>query len=402
MSIITADPRTVLCLSLGGTKVQMGLLDADDRFDTDPEIYWRSALPYETPTQVFAAWLVDEMSGFLGARGRNWDNVDVVGVPFPGPQLDGRWYSNNLPQEFVGGTRFDAILAESISMRTQCDIDVKVAYDAQCDAAGELYHPHGRLLGFDGDATVINIATGVAAGFVADGELLRTRADYHRIHPSFDLMMGQLGRHLWWNEGARSWTYYPHGLGELPGSEQGLSRLTDRLGGPGLAARLMRTLRAEGLVNATAADADERLERAQLASEIEGLGVAAGAYLMRRQPGTLVRTLLQWLDRAYLRRAKGATDPVAILAERFMDSIIGELAQAISTFRDAAVGEMYPWRKFTGRIVLTGGIGIHLASGTDELPEWAVVNRIARSLPGVEIMRSALTSATERESYFFR
>ena len=161
-------------------------------------------------------------------------------------------------------------------------------------------------------------------------------------------------------------------------------------------------MRAEGLVNATAADADERLERAQLASEIEGLGVAAGAYLMRRQPGTLVRTLLQWLDRAYLRRAKGATDPVAILAERFMDSIIGELAQAISTFRDAAVGEVYPWRKFTDRIVLTGGIGIHLASGTDELPEWAVVNRIARSLPGVEIMRSALTSATERESYFFR
>ena len=100
MSIITADPRTVLCLSLGGTKVQMGLLDADDRFDTDPEIYWRSALPYETPTQVFAAWLVDEMSGFLGARGRHWENVDVVGVPFPGPRLDGRWYSNktNLPE----------------------------------------------------------------------------------------------------------------------------------------------------------------------------------------------------------------------------------------------------------------------------------------------------------------
>jgi hypothetical protein len=392
----------VLCLSLGGTKVQMGVLDADGGFVTDPEIYWRSALPYETPTTDFAIWLVAEMSRFLRARGREWQDIDVVGVPFPGPQLDAHWYSNNLPQEFVDGTRFDSILAQAIAQQTQVDVDVAVAYDAQCDAAGELLHPDGRLMTVGGDATVINIATGIAAGFVADGELLRTRVDYQQIHASFDLTMGQLGRHLWWDEDAHAWTYYPHGLGELPDSERRVSRLTDRLGGPGLAARLLRTLRGAGLVNATAADADERLERAQLASEIEGLSVAEGAYQMRRQPGTVVRTLLQWLDRAYLRRAGGATDSAAVLAEDFIEAVAAELGAAIETFRHAPIDGEQPWQRFTKRIVLTGGIGIHLASGADALPKWSMVDRMSRHLPNVDVTRSKLASATERESYFFR
>ncbi len=390
----------VLCLGLGGTKVQLGAITSSGGFISEPEIHWRQMIANVRDAATFTNWLAELVADFLTGHDIDWRDIGVVGVPFPGPERDGHWYSNNLTEDFRDGVRLGDLLARAIQdhagKRTPA---VRVVFDAQCDAGGELYQPLGRLRGHMETAMVLNLATGVAAGFISRGRVLTSAEDFSQeVHPSFDSGMGQLGRHLWWNDHSKQWEYHPAQRGETPTLADSMSRMTDRLGGPALAARLLRQAARMGAVQEMSAALDICPSLQELASDVARRSVAGAAAVMRRQPSMLTRTLMQWVDEAYVGR--GTTAAVEC-AERFVEKIVSDLAGAISAWQLAEVEDTRPWERFAKRIVLTGGTGIHFLASSNGIEDRDLCIRLRTHLNGANIDRSQLTNAVERESHIF-
>ncbi len=402
-----------ICLSLGGTKLQVGALTEKNGFVSSPEIVWRSEKTFQEcmddpSSQRFCqalAWFIQE---FLDQHGLSLAEVGIVGVPFPGPHTGRLWFSNNLTAAFRNGVDLEAELSVALSRLSSASLPprVKVVFDAQCDAGGELYHPLGRLQG-KGDseganATVLNIATGIAAGFVENNQVLIEDADFKRVvDVRYDAGAGQLGRHLWYFHDERLWRYCFLPFGQTPVIKDA-TRMTDRLSGPALAGRLLYRLGQSGLL-----ESDDWVSSdvpfsviSSVHKPISGKNLetdcAEIACMIRASQLPLATALLHWADE---RMASSEPSRFGYVLQAFCQEVSRELAAALNTWLVAP-----GWRKFGRRIVLTGGVGIWFLASTDYSadPSHAFPKLLEAELPpGCQVWRSRLSSATEREIRLF-
>jgi len=377
-----------LCLSLGGTKIEIGGISSKGEFLGSGEIPWRSApglaaCVEEPDARRFCELLVERVTAFLALHHARWSDVKVLGVPFPGPSHGDSWYSNNLTQAFTTGVALKHELRLAISRASAYVPPVGVTLDAQCDAGGELYHERGILFGDKDKAAVLNIATGIAAGFVSNGHVVVGDVDFQTyVGSDFDAGAGQMGRHLWFISDSQQWTYIYRPRGEVAKDIDGL-RMTERLSGPALATRLVLRLKAHGLLHEVAPclGCHTQLfeQHTHLTSEMVGI--------VRSLPRRAVVGLLEWANDMLIKQ----TGTVSNVVAQYCDELADELASALKTWLAVPA-----WRPFGRRIVLTGGVGIHFLSGTNRF-----LDRLRLSLPTSEIERSRLLGATERECYLF-
>jgi len=400
----------VLFISLGGTKFKVGAITGQGKYFTEAEIHWRGM-------REFATYLDDERpSGFCDAvalwaerflkmQGYEWHDVALVGIGLPGPCQDGRWHSFNLTRAFQTGVALDREFDEALrrlagkrsAQRTY------VVFDAQCDAGGELYHPLGRLRQAPPStrregAVVLNIATGIAAGFIKEGKVLVRDEDFVRfIGPSYDSGAGQIGRHLWYHKQACAWEYRYCPRGAVPEME-GAVRLTEYLSGPALAARLLVGLGQHDSLPRPDEWPGSQVTHDKLISMHNKLRQEKDETRRSRQVrdagSPLATALLSWADDAY-RCGKPAS--AASCIKRFAHEVADELAAALTTWAGAP-----GWEPFLKHVVLTGGVGIHFLASVDTDPDRSFLAMLKGSMPsGDTVARSQLSDSAERGAYFF-
>jgi hypothetical protein len=409
----TEHPLSVVCLSLGGTKIEIGLLTRDGVFRSSPELYWRESSLFarfmnDADASRFCDALARWLSDFLAGEGYALSDARIIGIPFPGPKDGEMWYSNNLISAFRQGVPLDYEITNALSRL--CDTNlappVRVILDAQCDAGGEIFHPAGWFSYRSGDAppraaTVLNIATGIAAGFIDKGQVLVNDEDFKcHIDPAYDGGAGQLGRHLYYYPDLKRWEYHfwPHG--QLPPIGGSAIRMTERLSGPALAARLLLQLGRRGLLNADTWTTPElsfsEIEElyALIASHDPDRDVAAATQAVRNASHPLAGAVLERADYIY---QSGVPYIVASCIHTFATQIAAELAAALRAWMNAP-----GWSHFGRQIVLTGGAGIRFLASSDAIPGQSFLAALETALSaGSRVRRSRLLSATERECYLF-
>ncbi len=397
---------SVVCLSLGGTKLEIGCLTQAGNFFSSPELHWRespvfSGLVDDLDVSRFCDALAQWISDFLAEREYRLSEAKVVGLPFPGPKSQGRWYSNNLIRAFQQGVDLEREMTNALHRLTgsQGVPAVRVIFDAQCDAGGELYHPQGRLASQPQSsaptAMVLNVATGIAAGFIKDGRVLITDEDFRsQVDPQYDGGAGQLGRHLWYYPSEGIWKYHFQPHGQMPPVANSATRMTERLSGPALAARLLIQLTHDRSLSAENWTVPEIPfpEIEELCQTLALCDLASAAQTIRRNSRPVAAAVLEWADEVYFKGASPASS-----VESFANQVATEFADAIDAWM-SALG----WGKFGHRIILTGGAGMRFLASSDSLPERSFLNALEAALPsGCKIERSHLMGATERESYIF-
>lgn len=405
----------VVCLSLGGTRMEVGLLTWAGVFVLLREVHWRNSPRFaslldDLSAVRFCEAVSHEIVGALGSQGYRLSDVDVLGVAFPGPKDHGLWYSNNLIRAFEAGVDVEAALTDALLPLSESDAmpQVRVVFDAQCDAGGELYHPAGRLSrAFPTEpvphATVLNIATGIAAGLIRSGEVLLETEDFRcHVASEYDGGAGQLGRHLWYHPKERCWTYRFCAGGKTPAVSAPAVRMTDRLSGPALAARLLLLLGGSGCLPTqdmwTETEGCSLRDIVQLHDSIARHDLDRDASIIarevRRAPRSTASALLTWADRVY---ADGEPAHVASCICSFAFAIATELAQALKTWLEAR-----GWAPFARHIVLTGGVGIRFLASSDSSPDRSFLDALASGLPsGCRVERSRLLGSAERECGLF-
>ncbi len=403
-------PLSVICLSLGGTKVEIGVLTRDETFFSSPEFYWRESPQFaEMVNDINASRFCDALarwvSNFLGEHGYILSDVRIIGMPFPGPKDGELWYSNNLIRAFQQGVALEREMADALSRlsSTKRTPSVRVIFDAQCDAGGELFHPAGRFSSQSSDtpplaATVLNIATGIAAGFIKEGRVLVSDEDFQaHVNREYDGGAGQLGRHLLYHPDESKWEYRFQPHGRTPDIAGSATRMTERLSGPALAARLLLQLGNSGLLDArawTVSDIpfSEIEELYRLLASLQDIVGAAQAIRGTSRP--VAGALLGWADDVYY---CGAPSVIVSCIHRFTTEVAAELAAALCAWMSAP-----GWASFGKRIVLTGGAGIHFLASSDAVPAQSFLRALESALPiGCRVERSRLLRATERECYLF-
>jgi hypothetical protein len=408
----TNQPLPVVCLSLGGTKIEVGALTREGAFLASPEIHWRDTSAFatclEAPTALcFCDAMVRLVDAFLERHGYTLTDVDVLGIPFPGPNHRGMWFSNNLTRPFEKGVALEREMANALTRLSHPGTTplVRVVFDAQCDAGGELYHPAGRLASrFDASslsAAVLNVATGIAAGFVGGGRVLVSEADFQKhVDPTYDAGAGQLGRHLWYHPDEMQWRYHFCPQGGTPSLAAPAIRMTERLSGPALGARLLLQLGRNGLLRANDWTVSEVpfIELKELYQMIAGYhpewDIAASARCVRGASLPVAGALLGWADEV---QRRGAPASVAMCVRKFATQIAGEFAAALSVWMRAR-----GWGPFGRHIVLTGGVGIRFLASSDSVAKRSFCRALESALPaGCQVERSQLGRATERECYLF-
>jgi len=398
----------VLCVGLGGTKIEIGLLTDDNRFFSSGEILWRSRPEFArhldaTNVAGFCSELVSLADSLLRKNSFAWSDIGVIGVPFPGPQSDKLWYSNNLTRAFLDGVALEEALITAVARLTPGSAvpDVRVLLDAACDAGGELYHPEGRLYRQTTDrrASVINIATGIAAGYTVGGRILLADDEVRAlICADYDSGVGQLGRHLWYDPIKGGWSYHYRSEGLTPQVPPPAIRMTDYLSGPAVAVRLLHHLGDAGLLASVSGDEDTLAPLLHIYHE--GLHgslakwLVPAAQMLRTARAPLAGSLLSWLDAAY----EGAFGEHALaVADALVAEVVADFAGVVRAWI-AAPG----WRDWAGFIVLTGGFGLRFLARSDAQPERSFCHRLeALMMPATKICRSRMHHATLREAYIF-
>ena len=408
MPDVTARSLPVVCVSLGGTKLAVGALTPAASFLAAPEFHWREAPDFAAtladPTaERFCEAVARRILAFLTQRAYPLSAVGRIGLPFPGPRVGELWYSNNLIQAFQQGVALERELNQALVRLAGYSPPVRVLFDAQCDAGGELFHPAGRLAAPAARptcATVLNLATGVAAGFIKDGSVLVSDEDFRQqVAREYDGGAGQLGRHLLFHPERQQWTYHFCAHGQTPAAANTAIRLTERISGPALAARLLLGLGRQGLLDAAAWTSAE-VPFATLAEFYQAVAecqtdydLMRAAQLMRRAQRPVSSALLRWANEVY--RAQSPA-PAALAIHSFAREIAAELAAALRAWLQAR-----GWASFGARIILTGGVGINFLAAAESQPERSFCRAVARDLPNCRVERSQLADATERESYLF-
>lgn len=410
----TGRALAVVCLSLGGTKLQVGALTQEGVFLSAPEVLWRNDASFQEYLDhgypiAFCTQLSRHIATFVEQQGFGLEDVDVVGIAFPGPRNDDKWFSNNLTPAFRNGVALESAMTRALGSVGSANIspEVRVVFDAVCDAGGELYHPRGRLFIEElASATVLNIATGIAAGYISDGRVLITDEDFNRsVADCYDAGAGQLGRHLWYAPGSGEWRYHYRERGQIPQAEG--TRMTERLSGPALGGRLLYRMGGlPNLLSETWSDPDVPLSCVldlyrnikQLDPEDE---CASLAQQLRETSLPISTAMLRWADSCVSRdpvTSSAEGDAVSMLQD-FCAEVAGELGAALETWMTAP-----GWAQYGRRIVLSGGVGMRFLASTDgQGPDGGFLGFLRRHLPrGCKLDRSQLINATERECYVFR
>jgi hypothetical protein len=400
---------SVVCVGLGGTKIEIGLLTGDQRFFSSGEILWRSRPEftghYDAVDIVgFCDKLASLADALLRTNGFSWANIGVVGVPFPGPQSGKLWYSNNLTRAFLDGAPLEEALAAAIRRITQGGPvpEVRVVLDAKCDAGGELYHPDGKLYREPPlRASVFNVATGIAAGLIYGGGVLLSNEDFRtHVGARYDSGAGQLGRHLWYDPFCSRWSYHYRAEGLTPEVAPPAIRMTDYLSGPAVAGRLLHRLGDAGLLSNVSVDqtaAALTLEKIYRQSRRDGPEESnlRSAIALRSAPAVLATSLLSWLDAAY---AATLGQEMHAVAEALVGEVITDFAGALRAW----LADL-DWRHWVGPIVFTGGFGLRFIAQSDGDPERSFCRRLQRLMPPDTIIcRSHLHHGTLREAYLFQ
>lgn len=408
-----------LCVSLGGSRLEVGLMEdraSGSEYVGSGSVNWRVEMQRLSGTGAGSSKVLSELIGrsaslLIGQSRVGRTSGLNIGIAFPGPGTNKRWFSNNLTDDFREGVALDQILRRALSAScSPAKIQrLVIVLDAQADAGGELHHPMGTLVGLgQGEsACVLNVATGVAAGFVSgtpqDSKLrvLRTASDFASCTAGlYDEGAGQLGRHLIVSIDRRDWTYHYRPHGGMADRVDGV-RLTDYLSGPALTARLGLHLaeRCEGcrldggvelawllrearrLLTST-----ERVEQPQ-----QGCVQVKLTAHVRSAPSSVSAVVLDWADRGI---SNPNTEPgLRRLLVQFRDTVAGDFGKALATWQSVR-----GWDRLSRRIVLTGGVGQRLFRRSTEEFVSGIRSVLA---PGTVLVRSSLEGGCERAAWFF-
>lgn len=149
---------TVLSVDLGGTRMRAAVVDREGRVQLRAE----EPTPHQSPCPDAFMSLLDKVRDLGGGRG-SFQSV-VVGVPGRVDYVEGRLeYAPNLPPGWVDDLT-------SVGLKRHFEAPVFLANDADLAAVGEAYFGAGRP--FD-DVVYITLSTGIGAGAVYDGRVLR-------------------------------------------------------------------------------------------------------------------------------------------------------------------------------------------------------------------------------------
>ena len=331
-----------VAISVGGTKLAWGFLAGDRLVYESGKIAWQDLMADAAggPPERILEMIAGKTEELLARQGLQ---PSGVGLAWPGP---GDYDQGIVSATFLPG--FEAFplktsLGQVLHRVFGKPVPVTLMLDAVADLLGEVRSPEGGLHG-RGDGMVLNLATGVAAGLLADGHIVTSDGDR-----GIAAGLGQLGRHLirrpdgsWEHRPTRDGSVAPH---DRAGGEL---RMTDFLGGPALARRARREL------------------------DQPGAGEAAAPRNILEE-----RRLLQSLSD----RARDGDAP----AVRFVQQTAREIGAALRVFLSA-----YP--RFGDRIVLVGGVGENLGLGSDGQPDLFVrqIDESRGAGPQQETVRSRL------------
>lgn len=393
-----------ICISFGGTHLSVGLLDDEQGYVSTGTVNWRAQTNEWSPATDARALLAITVASLarLTSRILKYPAKDYnVGVAFPGPFDNGLWFSNNLTDDFRDGLPLEQLLRCAIrAAQLSAPANLVVTLDAQADAGGELHHQAGALWRAEPGtgACVINVATGIAAGFICPAGqgrsscfVARSEEDFNRLTGGrFDAGAGQLGRHLFAVRGGQFWQYCYEPGGRVRSAISG-HRLSDYLSGPAVAARFSLRLAALGddiptddgvvasiefarkLLDGRSPTADSLAEmtrflRASVAPAVRNLITAAGVW-------------------------SGGSEARRRMLSDFRTEIADDWAGALRAWQ-----EVEGWGRVNRSIVLTGGVGQNLFRAADP----SFIRRIASGLlDGTRLTRSILEDGCERATWFF-
>ncbi len=396
-----------ICVSLGGSRLEVGLLSdqpSSPRYVGSGSVDWRreligSAASARALCDVVASLTATLIENLTDAMSENLS----LGVAFPGPQANGVWFSNNLTDDFRGGVPLERLL--KVALQERCNLmcpRLVILLDAQADAGGEVYHPDGALResGPMESACVLNIATGIAAGFVDAGcqwGVLHTTSEFKAAtNGCFDNGGGQLGRHLYVSCDGE-WTYHYRPFGQTASEVSGI-RMTDYLSGPALTARLALELVRRGervgdgwrefsWVESQARRLCEHKEDdLQPDSALGELGA-----LIRANCEPVSRLVLAWADRSL----GDSSTPCSLrqALHDFRETVACDFGRALAVLQSER-----GWERFGRRIVMTGGVGQNLFARSGQ----SFMSRIESFLhPDTVLVRSRLVGGAERAAWFF-
>lgn len=392
-----------ICISFGGTHIEIGYLYEGGGYISSGHLNWREKLMEGALSYNAAALFrltVQSLHQLMSVANIGSTTGYNLGISFPGPNTGGQWFSNNLTDDFRAGVQVEQhLIREMQEAGLRLPSAVVVTLDAQADAGAELYHPAGLLqdnMAGEG-ACVINVATGIAAGFICTRPrssnsffVARTEEEFRQLtRGEFDGGAGQLGRHLFVRTDRKTWKYKYAPAGQLPRRSPG-RRLTDYLSGPAIAARValrIATLGEEFPSDPTTATcvslAREALEDRNEFDCLDDL-----TRLMRFSAAPVVRSLLAALST----KAEDSEAKRAMVAN-FQEEIADDWAGALRAWQEVDV-----WRAVNRNIVFSGGVGQNLFRDEDV----AFRNRILCGLlAGTRISRSTLQDGCERATWYF-
>ena len=157
------SPRPILAADVGGTQMRAALVDAGGG------VIARETAPTPTDSDVPGA-LIDLIAGVGATAGSSEVSHAVVGLPGAVDYEAGRLLSApNLPSGWA-----DSLSSDQLS--AHLGLHVHVANDADMAAVGEV--AFGAGAGIDGVVAYLTISTGIGAGVVHRGQLVRGRHSF--------------------------------------------------------------------------------------------------------------------------------------------------------------------------------------------------------------------------------
>lgn len=157
------SPRPILAADVGGTQMRAALVDAGGG------VIARETAPTPTDSDVPRA-LIDLIAGVGATAGPSEVSHAVVGLPGAVDYEAGRLLSApNLPSGWA-----DSLSSDQLS--AHLGLHVHVANDADMAAVGEV--AFGAGAGIDGVVAYLTISTGIGAGVVYQGRLVRGRHSF--------------------------------------------------------------------------------------------------------------------------------------------------------------------------------------------------------------------------------
>jgi len=178
---------TVIAADLGGTKLAVGLFDTDGVLKTRTTVTRGSRQGREVGQQVR-----QECARLLEAAARAGEPAEAIGVGVPGiyrPDTGTVWAPN------IPAWEAYPLLAE-LSSLSGGEIPVSIESDRSCCILGEVWQGAARGCR---NAVFITVGTGIGAGALVDGRLLRGNQDiagaigWLALHRPFDPKYASVG-----------------------------------------------------------------------------------------------------------------------------------------------------------------------------------------------------------------